>query len=299
MVSPVSFNYDLLRRRRLPVVVAALILLLALVETVNAVVAPMRAPSEKDWVAAAAKVRAGFRPGDLIVAAPAWADPLMRAQLGDLVPVEVAGRMDTARYARIWEISQRGARAVDTTGAKLADSSRHGALTVKRWEQRPAKVVYDFVAEWRKASVSVVNADGTEVPCTMGAARWQCLGGASVGPELLEIDTTLRNGLGIDPVEGKKLVVEFSEVEPAGELVVATGLHNVWLRKSGDGKVRTRVLADGHEMNTLETTSSSGWSLYRVGTSTLSGNRIRWRFEITVDKAHARHLGLAAEARNP
>jgi hypothetical protein len=73
----------------------------------------------------------------------------------------------------------------------------------------------------------------------------------------------------------------------------------VWLRKSGDGKVRTRVLADGHEMNTLETTSSSGWSLNRVGTSTLPGNRIRWRFEITVDKAHARHLGLAAEARNP
>ena len=281
------------------VVAAALILLLALVETVNAVVAPSRAPSEKDWVAAAAKVRAGFRLGDLIVAAPAWADPLMRAQLGDLVPVEVAGRMDAARYARIWEISQRGARATDTTGATAAESSRYGALTVKRWEKQPAKMTYDFVAEWRKASVSIVNADGTEVPCTMAANRWQCMGGAWVGPELLEIDTTLRNGLGIEPIEGKRLVLEFSDVESASELVVGTGLHNVWLRKSGEGKVRTRVLADDHEMNTIETTSSSGWSLHRFGTSAAAGKSTKWRFEITVDNAHARHLGFAAEARNP
>ena len=98
MTFPAVFDHDLLRRRRVSVVVAALIALLALVETVNAIVAPALAPSEKDWVEAAAKVRAGFRPGDLIVAAPAWADPLMRAQLGDSVPVPVAAaRADFAK----------------------------------------------------------------------------------------------------------------------------------------------------------------------------------------------------------
>ena len=30
-------------------------------------------------------------PGDLIVAAPAWADPILRVHLGDLIPLEVAG----------------------------------------------------------------------------------------------------------------------------------------------------------------------------------------------------------------
>jgi len=289
-------------RRRLSAVAAALIVLLALVETVNAIVAPSRAPSEKDWVAAAAEVRKGFRSGDLIVASPAWADPLMRVQLGDLVPVEVAGRMDAAPFARIWEISQRGARATDTAGARAAESSRHGALTVKRWEKRPARVTFDFLAEWRRASVSIVIADGTEVPCTLGSDRWQCVRGVSIGPEILEIDTTLRYGLGVEPVEGMTLVLEYKDIQLADELVVATGLHNVWLRKSGDGKVRMRVLMNGRELGengAIEATSASGWSLRRFDTSQIPRTSVTWRFEITVDKAHARHLGFTAEARNP
>ena len=43
-----------------------------------AVLGPRRAPTPADWQAAAAQVRAGFQPGDLIVIAPAWAAPLGR-----------------------------------------------------------------------------------------------------------------------------------------------------------------------------------------------------------------------------
>jgi hypothetical protein len=289
---------DLLRRRWLSIVAIALIALLAFVETVNAVVAPLRAPSDKDWAVAAAFVRRQFRPGDLIVAAPLWADPLVRLRLGDLMPVPVAGRMDAARFGRIWEISQRGARATDTTGATVAATSRMGGLTVKRWEKPAAKVTFDFVAEWRRASMSVVRPDGVEVPCSMGSDRFQCLG-ASLGPELLEIDTTLRNGLGVEPVAGVTLALEYKDVPLARELVVATGLHNVWLRKSREGKVRVRLVADGREMGTMEATSTSGWSLSRFGTSGVEGSPVTLRFEITVDKAHDRHLGFAAEMRNP
>jgi hypothetical protein len=296
---PAVFDHDLLRRRRVSVVVAALIVLLALVETVNAIVAPALAPSEKDWVSAAAKVRAGFRPGDLIVAAPAWADPLMRAQLGDSVPVPVAGRMDAARYGRIWEISQRGARAADTVGARVAESSRHGALTVKRWEKRAAQVAFDFVAEWRRAEFSVVNSDRVEIPCGLAPDGFQCLGGPSFKAELLEVDTTLRNGLGGEPVERSTLALTYADVPLGRTLVIASGLHNVWLRKSGDGKVRMRVLVDGNALGEVEATSQSGWALKSFDTAALAGKTAKVRFEITVDKAHARHFGFAAEARNP
>ena len=68
------------------------------------------------WRAAAAEVRAGYRPGDLIVFAPDWIDPVGRMQLGDLIPIEVAARMDAARYGRIWEVAIRGARSPDTAG---------------------------------------------------------------------------------------------------------------------------------------------------------------------------------------
>jgi hypothetical protein len=298
-VVPAAFiDRDLLRRRRLAVVLGAIIVLLAVVETSNALVAPLRTPSDKDWDAAAAKVRGEFRPGDLIVAAPAWADPLMRLKLGDLVPQAVAGRMDSARYGRIWEISQRGARAADTTGADVAATARFGGLTVRRWEKPPATVTFDFLAEWRQASMAVVQAGGVEIPCTQGADRFQCVG-AALGPELLEIDTTLRNGLAVDPVEGVTLALEFPAVPLGRELTVAAGLHNVWLRKSSDGKVRLRVLADGRELGTVLATSTGGWSRQGYDTAALAGQTARVRFEITVDKAHGRHLGFAAEARNP
>jgi hypothetical protein len=290
---------DLLRRRRIPVVVAALVLLLALVESVNAVVAPTLAPTDKDWKAAAAKVRSGFRPGDLIVAAPAWADPLMRSQLGDLVPQAVAGRMDAARYGRIWEISQRGARAEDTLGARATASSRHGRLTATLWERHAAQVTFDFVSAWRKAGFWFEPTGGTDTPCANTGERFQCPAGASLAPELVEVDTTLRNGLGVEPVERATLVLEYRDVPLGHELAVAAGLHNVWLRKSGDGTVKLRVLLDGRALGTIAASSMSGWSESRFDTSASAGRTGVVRFEITVDRAHARHLGFAAEARNP
>jgi hypothetical protein len=290
---------DLLRRRRISVAVVALVLLLALVESVNAVVAPSCAPSEKDWAAAAAKVRAGFQPGDLIVAAPGWADPIMRSQLGDLVPLPVAGRMDAARYGRIWEITQRGARAAETQGAQPSLRSKHGALVVTLWQRPAAQVTFDFLTEWRKASFSFAGDQQPESPCALGADRFQCPQGAWLKPELVEVDTTLRNALAVEPVERATLVLEYKDVRFGRELAVAAGLHNVWLRKSGDGTVRMRVLVDGNAVGALDAGSLSGWASRSFDTSALAGKTGIVRFEITVDRAHARHLGFAAEARNP
>lgn len=292
-------DFDVLRRRRISVAVAALVLLLALVEAGNAFVAPSRAPRDRDWRAAAAEVRAGFRPGDLVVAAPAWADPLLRRELGDLLPVAIAGRMDAARFGRIWEISQRGARAAETQGARFATSSRHGALSVTLWEKPAARVTFDFLAEWQKANLSVTSPDRGEMPCWLGGARFQCGEGTNLGPELLEIDTTLRNGLAVEPHERTTTVLEYPDVAFGRDLVVAGGLHNVWLRKSGEGKVHMRVLAEGRELGAVEGTKLGGWDLRRFDTSALAGRHGKVRFEITTDQAHARHFGFAAEARDP
>lgn len=290
---------DFLRRRRSAVVVTGLIVLLAGVETVHAWVAPSLAPTDGDWRAAAAQVRAGFRQGDLVVAAPAWADPLMRRELGDLLPVAVAGRMDSARFGRVWEISQRGARAPDTAGGRVVAGARHGALSVKLWEKPHERVVFDFVAGWQRAALSVLTPDRGELPCWPAQERFQCGEGTSLAPEVLEIDTTLRDGLGVEPHERTTTVLEYPDVPLGHTLAVAAGLHNVWLRKAGDGKVSVRVLVDGRELGALEATSMSGWTLRRFDTAAWAGRQGKVRFEITTDKAHARHLGLAAEAREP
>lgn len=290
-------NRDSLRRRWISVVAACLVLGLALAESVNAFVAPSRAPSERDWIAVAAEVRAGFRPGDLVVAAPPWSDPVMRLYLGDLVPMPVAGRMDAARFGRVWEISQRGGRAADTSGGLVRLQSRHGALRLTLWEKPAAKVSFDFLASWQTASLSLAHAGQGEQPCAVEAGRFRCAGGAVFGPELVEVDTTLRNALAVDPVERATLALDYADVPLAAELAVAAGLHNVWLRKSGEGKVRMRVLVDGRELGTVEATSASGWSLRRFDTSAWAGKSGRVRFEITTDNARARHFAFAAEAR--
>jgi hypothetical protein len=288
------------RRHRLAMACAAGILALALVEAGNALLAPLRAPTDQDWRAAAAEVRAGFQPGDLIVAAPAWADPLLRLHLGDLIPLAAAGRLDAARFGRIWEISQRGARAPETEGVRVAQSSRHGALVLRRYERPAARVSFDFVADWNRAAVSRVASGGQVSGCLRLADRFECpdLPAQSVKAELLEIDTSPHFALSTQPAGHTTTVIEYDHVPLGHELVVGAGLHNVWLRKAGKGTVSLRVLVQGRELGRIEAGSLTGWTLRRFDTSALTGQSQSVRFEITVDDPNSRTLGFAAEARS-
>ncbi|MBA3502059.1 MAG: hypothetical protein H0T65_16970, partial [Deltaproteobacteria bacterium] len=79
---------------------AVLMLGIALWEIVATLAAGV--PGDEAWARAAKVVRDAHRPGDLVVFAPSWVDPTGRMHLGDLIPIEMAARMDDARYGRIW-----------------------------------------------------------------------------------------------------------------------------------------------------------------------------------------------------
>lgn len=291
---------ETLRRRRVSVALLAGVLLLALIESTQALVAPLRAPSDQDWQAAAAAVRAGFRPGDLVVAAPGWADPVMRLHLGDLVPIRVAGRIDGGRFSRIWEISQRGARAEDSRGLAVAHQSGHGALTLRRYERSPVVVVFDFTEQWEHARVFRSEPGRGEIPCERKLDRHQCphIGFNFVKPQLLEVGTTLRQALYAQPVDGAAVVIEYPEAPLGRTLVVGAGLHHVWHRKAAAGKVRLRVLVNGKEVASEEASNRTGWRVRIIDTAGFAGKSATVRFEIRADKAFARHFGFAAEARS-
>lgn len=277
----------------------AVVSLLAVVETATALVAPSRAPKDEDWRAAAADIRAGFRAGDLIVAAPAWADPILRVHLGDLIPVEVAGRLDDDRFARVWEVSQRGARAPATARGTVAAERRFGALTVRRVDRPAAAVTFDFVARWSEARVSRRGSNGVSVDCSLAGDRIQCPDLASnyVQRQIVEVDTRLRLALLAPPVAQAAVVIEYPAVRLGRELVVATGLSNVWMRKEAKGPVDLRVVIDGAVDTTFTTRNEDGWALHRLDTSARAGKVAAVRFEITSPAPHARHFALAAEAR--
>jgi hypothetical protein len=277
----------------------AAVSLLALVETASAIIAPYRAPSDGDWRAAASEIRAGFRPGDLIVAAPAWADSILRVHLGDLIPVEVAGRLDDERFARVWEVSQRGAHAPAAAGGAVAEERRFGALTVRRVERRPAVVSYDFVANWADARVSRHGANGAAVECPRDGDRLQCpdIAYNYLRRQIVEVDTRLRLALLAQPVPQATVVVEYPAVRLGRSLVVATGLSNVWMRKAADGTVDLRVVIDGLTGGTFTTANDDGWVVHHIDTTARAGQVAAVRFEITSPAPYARHFALAAEAR--
>jgi hypothetical protein len=140
---------ELVRRvRERPAVTMTVVLaLLALWEILTLAHVKSAAPEEVDWRSAAAFVRADFETGqDLVVFAPDWVDPVGRQWLGDLLTLADLGRMDAARYARIWEVSVRGAASGETHGAPV-EAREFGAVRVRRFEQKPAAVSWAVPSE--------------------------------------------------------------------------------------------------------------------------------------------------------
>jgi hypothetical protein len=278
---------------------AGSILVLALLEAGAAVVAPRLAPRDEDWLAAAAFVNQGFGDQDLVVAAPEWADPVLREHLGDRLPAPVSGRLDHERFARVWEISQRGADAPETAGARLVKEQRFGNLRARLFERTAQRITYDFTARWREGRLTRETPGQAPLPCELQATQHQCpdLRFNFVRDAILEIGCGVRQALYAQPVANAAVVLEFPAVPLGRELAVGGGLHNVWLRKVSDGTVTMRVLVDDKEVGRFDSGNRTGWLVRRFDTSAYAGKTGRVRFEITSANPYSRHFGFAAEAR--
>jgi hypothetical protein len=284
-------------KKHLPGVAGAAVLVLAVCETVQALLAPSRAPTNDDWNQAAAAIRSAWKPGDLAVAAPAWADPVLRLHLGSLVDLPMALRMDDARYPRVWEVSQKGGVSPEAHGQETFRKV-FGNLTVRRVERSAAQVKFDFVQQWQHARLSRQSASGV-IPCPLLADRFQCpnIDFNWLKPAVLEFDFGLRLALYAQPVAGAAVVVEYDDVPMGRTLTVGAGLHHVWLRKAGDGQVVMEVFVGGTKVGRLEVNNRSAWKPVNLDTSAFDGQRQVVRFAITSDNPASRHFGFAAEAR--
>jgi hypothetical protein len=277
--------------RKIAAIVTAAVALVALVETGSALTARARVATDADWEAAAAEVRADFRAGDVIVFAPAWVDQIGRAHLGDLVTVEMAGRSDADRYARVWEVSIRGAHSSDAKGARLAHETVHGKVRVALYEKSATPVVYDFTAN--AADARVLRADK---PCFGDPAHgWLC-GGERVERRTLEIDYRPRRGLEV-PADRVATTIGYSEVPLGASLVVYAGLHDYYARKSADGLVDFSVDVDGVEKLRARIGNDDGWRRFDVDTRALAGSRHAVTFHVSATNPAWRNLGFHAEAR--
>jgi hypothetical protein len=183
-------------------------------------------PTIKDWQAAQRFVRAHHRPGDLIVTAPGWADPLGRLVLGDRMTLDDVTRPDARTYARLWELSIRGARHPDTRGLRRRRHQAFGRVRVALYEQTPVKVVADLYEQLSAARVWEERR-GQRRPCRWRADRLRhdCgPGWKSVRQIRAEIGYAPRRCVLALPIEGATRVIEYPVARLGRRLVVWTGL---------------------------------------------------------------------------
>ncbi|MEZ4366755.1 MAG: hypothetical protein R2939_10770 [Kofleriaceae bacterium] len=226
---------------------AAILVIVAVWEVVRTVRAGDDVPGDAAWAEAAAAVRARHAPGDLIVFAPDWVDPVGRMHLGDLITLEQAGRMDAARFGTIWELSIRGARASETRGLTTADVISYGGVVVRRFERTPATVTAALVDRLAGARTDGRRAAGPSVV-------------------LAEVGFTPRRCVQVTPAPDASVRVTFPAVPLGTTLVGYAGLADVFKRREITAPARLDVELDGRVAATVTLTNASGWSRFEVAT---------------------------------
>lgn len=252
-------------------VVALLLAAVAIWEIVATRLATRSVPDDAAWARAAAHVRSQHRPGDLIVFAPSWIDPVGRLHLGDLMPIDMVARMDAARYARIWELAIRDARAPDTAGLSPVETRDFDGVSVRRYERTPVTVLADV----RERLATARTSGAVARPPTL---------------ELAEVGFTPRRCIQVAPIARKQMRVTFPDV-PAGTLVGYMGIADVFTRREQRAPATLAVEAGGRVVATARAGVDDGWVRF---SAPVPAGEVTF---VASSAAHNRLICFAAEVR--
>lgn len=277
-----------------------------------------RVPATSDWREAAAFVRAQWRPRDLVSVAPAWADPLLRQVLGDRIDLAMAGRSDTAAYARLWALVIRDARVPEAPARVPELVRRFGRVHVMRWTLDPPTVAYDFVQHVRKAEVSWLRRDverdcpWRRFPPPRGGGlgfgvldpveRFACdarRGSPWVAAVVMEdLDLMPRHCVRQAPTGGDTPVrVRYRDVPLGEQIVFHGGLYYEDERMREGGPVVARIRLDGEVVGTLTHVDGDGWKRLVVETPGRAHSRGEVAIEVTAPRPRKRGFCWAASVR--
>ncbi|MCP4446287.1 MAG: hypothetical protein GY811_13220 [Myxococcales bacterium] len=229
------------------------------------------------WNRLAAEVQGARTATELIVFAPDWIDPIGRQYLGDQMDVEMASRMDSARYSGIWEVGLDGARARETRGLIADRTLEAGPLSLRHYVQAPAKVVFDFTSKWRE--------------------------GKSSGPmqgrpnlSLQEVDFAPHRCIKVVPRPDQTAIMTFEGIPLGSKIVGYVGLADIFTRRDIRDPGRLSLLVDGELRETVRAGIDDGWQRFEIATSPGWGT-VEFRLTAVGAKALDRRICFAAEAR--
>lgn len=257
---------------------ALLLVAVALWEVMAAVGAGRDAPAAAAWAAASGAVRARHQAGDLIVFAPEWIDPVGRMHLGDLVPVDMAARMDDARYGTVWELAIRGAEAPEARGRRVDWSQWFDGVRVRRLVREPAVVLTDFVAAMGRAQVEGTYASRPAV-------------------RLEEVGFEPHRCVRVEPRPGETVRLVYRGVRLGTALVGYVGLADVFTRRDVRAPGALQVLVNGQAVVELSVGVDDGWVRFEAATEPADAAEVVFAATAVGPEARQRLICFAAEAR--
>jgi hypothetical protein len=256
---------------------AALLIVAGLWSTCRSRGASDGVPGDAAWRRAADAVRARYQPGDLVVFAPGWIDPVGRLHLGDLIPVDTAARMDADRHGVIWELAIRGARSTETVGLTPASETDVDGVAVRRFVREPVVVATDVVAELARARIDGPRARGPAV-------------------EIAEVDFEPRRCIVVVPQPGQTVTLTWPAMELGRELVGHVGLADVFTRRDVREPGEIVVSIGGREVARARVGVDDGWRRFAVAT-TPGPQLVTIAATAVGARARDRRICIAAEAR--
>jgi hypothetical protein len=277
-----------------------------------------RPPRPEEWQGVRDTVAALRQHGELVVAAPAWADPNARFAFGDaLMPIQDSARPDESAYARAIEVSIVGARTPELKSWRVVDEQRQGKFRIRVLENpAPVLVLYDFVDHVSDASVADERG-GQKNPCPWNpnayrsagglhgdpafpAQRFDCHGGPErfVGVTVVEDEQWRgRRCLWAEPPQGGELVIEFNDV-PIGKVVRGYGTLPWWIERELRGTpVEMTVSVAGQALGTYVHKDGDGWKPFEFATGAHAGTRGSVEFRVRSAQANGRQFCFQADTR--
>jgi hypothetical protein len=287
----------------------ALVPLLGVIELVLHVKQSHGAPSDADWTLARDAVRATQQPGDLVVFAPSWVDPLGRKWLGpELASVAREARADEARFPRALEVSIRGQHAPELRAWKKTSERKMGAITLAVLENpSPVRVLDDLLAHEGPERMRVVRTEGDrfqECSFTKGAVqtgnlgfgpaipgtKFQCAGGTFVGITVMPVlDYSARRCIYASPPGGAAAIrIEWKQVQLGSVLHGHHGLY-VEAERAREGAPVTLAFRIGDKsIGRVVHVDGDGWKPFELPTGEWVGQKADLVAEISAPSGSRR-----------
>jgi hypothetical protein len=278
-----------------------------------------RAPGVEAWRGIAAAVLAAKRPGEPVVVAPEWAEPLARTAFGDGVfPLAELARADDRTVPRVLEVAERGARAARSRDWPVVNEERHGPFTLRVLQNphyRAARYRFADHVTPGELTVAVVTG-GAERPCefterarvTAGglhgqvafpAVRFQCPGGDAMFVGVTVIDDQAyepRRCIWAHPPASGVLRLRFSAVHLGSSLHGFAGLSYFLYRDGVGTPVRLAAASDGRELGAVVHRDETGFSGFEFSTAPLAGQTADVDFFVSSADAARRDFCFSVEA---